>query len=50
VDAVARKNVELAMADIRRRSTVLAEAEGAGAIEIVGAMYDLETAALDLFR
>ena len=47
VDAVARKNVELAMADIRRRSTVLVEMERAGAIKIVGAMYNLDTATLD---
>ena len=50
VDAVARKNVELAMADIRRRSTVLAEVERAGTIKIAGAMYDLETAMLDVFQ
>jgi carbonic anhydrase len=43
VDAVARKNVELTMADIRRRSAVLAELETSRAVKIVGAMYDLET-------
>jgi carbonic anhydrase len=47
VDAVARKNVELAMADIRRRSPVLSELETSGGIKIVGAMYDLETAKLE---
>ena len=47
VDAVARKNVELMMADIRRRSAVLAELERSSAIDIVGAMYDLETAMLE---
>ena len=47
VDAVARKNVELAIAGIRRRSTVLAELESSGAIKIVGAMYDLETAVVE---
>src|SRR5262245_23815040 len=46
-DAVARKNVEMAMADIHRRSTVLEELEKAGAVKIVGAMYDLETARLE---
>ncbi len=47
VDAVARKNVELAIAGIRQRSTVLAELESSGSIKIVGAMYDLETAVVD---
>ena len=47
VDAVARKNVELAIAGLRRRSTVLAELESSGAIKIVGAMYDLETAVVE---
>jgi carbonic anhydrase len=47
VDAVARKNVELAMADIRRRSPVLSELETSGGIKIVGAMYNLETALLE---
>lgn len=44
VDAVARKNVEMTVADIRRRSAVLAELEKSGALKIAGAMYDLETA------
>jgi carbonic anhydrase len=44
VDAVARKNVEMTVADIRRRSTVLAELEKSGSLKIAGAMYDLETA------
>jgi carbonic anhydrase len=43
VDAVARKNVELTMADIHRRSPVLAELESSGAIRIAGAMYELKT-------
>lgn len=46
VDAVARKNVDLTVAEIRRRSPVLAELETSGGIKIVGAMYDLETAKL----
>jgi carbonic anhydrase len=46
VDAVARKNVELTMADIRKKSPVLAELESHGAIKIAGAMYDLDTAML----
>src|SRR5438128_4740487 len=44
VDAVARKNVELTMAEIRSRSAVIAELETTGAVRIAGAMYDLETA------
>jgi carbonic anhydrase len=43
VDSVARKNVELTMGDIRKRSAVLAELETSGAVKIVGAMYNLET-------
>ena len=42
VDAVARKNVELTMADVRRRSAVLADLGASGTIKIVGAMYSLE--------
>ena len=47
VDAVARKNVELTMADIRRRSAVLNELATSGAIKIVGAMYNLETGVIE---
>ena len=43
VDAVARKNVELTMADIRRRSAVLAGLVSSGALKIAGAMYNIET-------
>ena len=49
VDAVARKNVELTMADIRKDSPVLAEMESSGAIKIAGAMYNLETGVVDFF-
>jgi carbonic anhydrase len=49
VDAVARKNVELTMADIHRRSAVLADLENSGAIKIAGAMYDLESGRVDFF-
>ena len=47
VDAVAQKNVELTMADIRKKSPVLAELESKGMIKIAGAMYNLETAMLN---
>jgi carbonic anhydrase len=49
VDAVARKNVELTVADIRRDSPVLAELETKGTIKITGAMYNLETGAVEFF-
>ena len=49
VDTVARKNVELTMADIRRRSAVLADLETSRAVKIVGAMYDLETGLVEFF-
>ena len=49
VDAVAHKNVELTMADIRRRSAVLTELESSGAIKIVGAMYNLESGVIEFF-
>src|SRR5271169_3547773 len=43
VDAVARTNVVLVLAEIRRRSPILEELEKKGSIEIAGAMYDLTT-------
>jgi carbonic anhydrase len=49
VNAVARKNVEITMADIRKDSPVLAQMESSGAIKIAGAMYDLETGVVDFF-
>jgi carbonic anhydrase len=49
VDAVARKNVELTMANIRKGSPVLAEMESNGAIKIAGAMYSLDTGVVDFF-
>jgi len=49
VDAVARKNVELTMADIHRRSATLADLEASGAVKIVGAMYNIQTGLVDFF-
>jgi carbonic anhydrase len=43
VDRVARQNVDLTMADIRRHSAVLTDLETSNAIMIVGAVYNLET-------
>jgi len=49
VDVVAQKNVELTIADIRKKSAVLAELESKGAIKISGAMYNLETGTMNFF-
>jgi hypothetical protein len=49
VDAVARKNVEITMADIRKDSPVLAAMESNGAIKIADAMYNLQTGVIDFF-
>jgi carbonic anhydrase len=49
VDAVARKNVEITVSDIRKDSPVLAAMESSGAIKIAGAMYNLETGVVDFF-
>jgi carbonic anhydrase len=50
IDAVAQKNVELTIGEIRKKSTVLAELESKGAIKIAGSMYNLETAIVDFFE
>jgi carbonic anhydrase len=50
VDAVAQKNVELTIGEIRKKSAVLAELESKGAIKIAGAMYNLETGLVEFFR
>jgi carbonic anhydrase len=47
VDAVARTNVLLMVDNIRKHSPVLAELESKGTIKIAGAMYNLQTAAVD---
>jgi carbonic anhydrase len=49
VDAVAKTNVQLTMAEIRKRSHVLADLEKAGAIKITGSMYNLETGQVEFF-
>jgi len=49
VDAVARKNVELTLGEIRNRSAVLAELERDAAVKLAGAMYDIKTATIDFF-
>jgi carbonic anhydrase len=47
VDAVAQKNVEITVADIRKDSPVLAQMESNGDIKIAGAIYNLETGVVD---
>ena len=47
VDAVARANVKLAIENIRRRSSVLADLEKKGSIQITGAMYNLANGVVD---
>lgn len=49
VDAVARKNVALTMAQVLEKSAVLRELQSQRAIKVAGAMYDLETAAVEFF-
>lgn len=50
VNAVARKNVEFTLANIRKDSPVLAGMESGGAIKIAGAMYSLQTGVVDFFE
>jgi len=47
VDAVARKNVELTMTEIHKRSAVIAALETKGTVKIAGAMYNLESAVVE---
>jgi carbonic anhydrase len=47
VDAVARENVSLTIANIREKSSVLRNLESIGSIKIVGSMYNLETGVVD---
>ncbi|MGC2081007.1 MAG: carbonic anhydrase family protein [Xanthobacteraceae bacterium] len=47
VDAVARTNVRMTVDNIRKNSAALAELERSGTIKITGAMYNLDTGALE---
>ena len=49
VDRVAKKNVELTIEAIRKGSPILAELETKGSIRIVGAMYKLDSGAVDFY-
>lgn len=50
VDEVAKVNVELTIERIRHESPTLAQMEKDGVIEIIGAMYDITTGAVDFFE
>jgi carbonic anhydrase len=50
VDAVARKNVSLTIANIREKSPVLRELESSGSIKIAGSMYNLETGIVEFLQ
>ncbi len=50
VDAVARRNVELTIANIREKSAVVAELEQAGTIKIAGAFHDLATGRVEFLN
>ena len=50
VDAVARTNVQMTVDNVRKNSAVLAELERNGSIKITGAMYNLETGALEFLN
>jgi len=47
VDAVAKKNVLMTIANIREKSPVLRDLETSGSIKIVGSMYHLETGVVE---
>ena len=49
VDTVAKTNVELTIERIYAESPILAELEKNGDIKIVGAMYDINTGAVEFF-
>ena len=50
VDNVAKVNVELTIQNIRKQSPILKEMEDKNEIDIVGAMYDINTGAVDFFE
>ena len=50
VDAVSEKNVELTIENIRNMSPILKEMEENNEIDIVGAIYDINTGAVSFFE
>ncbi|WP_426432439.1 carbonic anhydrase family protein [Winogradskyella sp. HB-48] len=49
VDAVAKKNVEMTLDNVRSQSVILSEMEKNGEIKIVGGMYDLSTGEVEFY-
>lgn len=49
VDNVSKKNVELTIERIHKESPILTEMEKNGELSIVGAMYDINTGAVDFY-
>ncbi|GAA4935720.1 carbonic anhydrase family protein [Algibacter agarivorans] len=50
VDTVSKKNVELTIDRIYKESPILSEMEKGGEIKIIGAMYDINTGAVDFYE
>ncbi|MGC1203973.1 MAG: carbonic anhydrase family protein [Flavobacteriaceae bacterium] len=50
VDTVSKKNVELTIGRIHKESPILSEMEEHGEIKIIGAMYDINTGAVDFYE
>ena len=50
VDNVSAKNVQLSLDRIRKESDVLSEMQNNGEIKIIGAMYDINTGAVDFYE
>jgi len=50
VDSVSAKNVQLNIDRILKESSVLAEMQSGGEIQIVGAMYDIQTGAVSFYE
>ncbi|MCF7559445.1 carbonic anhydrase [Sabulilitoribacter multivorans] len=49
VDSVAKKNVELTIQRIHQESPILSEMEKKGEIKIIGAMYDINSGAVEFY-
>ncbi|MFY0712270.1 carbonic anhydrase [Seonamhaeicola sp. NFXS20] len=49
VDSVSKKNVELTIDRIHKESPILSEMEKNGEIKIIGAMYDVNTGAVEFY-
>ena len=50
VDTVSKKNVELTIERIHQESPILSEMEKNGEIKIIGAMYDINTGAVNFYE